>query len=60
MNISQLKFRSEKFDDDDDDDDDNKNNNKGLENKIIKSQGFQVLIKICNFLNRNVQKEIST
>ena len=27
MNISQLKLRSEKFDDDDDDDDDNSNNN---------------------------------
>jgi hypothetical protein len=27
VNISQLKLRSEKFDDDDDDDDDNNNNN---------------------------------
>jgi hypothetical protein len=27
VNISQLKLRSDKFDDDDDDDDDNNNNN---------------------------------
>jgi hypothetical protein len=30
MNISQLKLRSEKFDDDDDDDDDNNNKNNKL------------------------------
>jgi hypothetical protein len=32
VNISQLKLRSEKFDDDDDDDDDNNNNNVKVQN----------------------------
>jgi len=32
VNISQLKLRSEKFDDDDDDDDDNNNNNNNNNN----------------------------
>ena len=34
MNISQLKMRSEKFDDDDDDDDDNNNNNNNNNNNV--------------------------
>jgi len=38
VNVSQLKLRSEKFDDDNDDDDDNNNNNNNNNNKIFKLQ----------------------
>jgi hypothetical protein len=34
VNISQLKLRSEKFDNDDDDDDDNNNNNNNNSNNL--------------------------
>jgi hypothetical protein len=37
VNISQLKLRSEKFDDDDDDDDDNNNNNNNNNNNATRT-----------------------
>jgi hypothetical protein len=43
VNISQLKLRSEKFNDDDDDDDDNNNNNNNSNNTDIPCTFLAVL-----------------
>ena len=45
MNSSQLKLRSEKFDDDDDDDDDDNDNNKNNNNNNLMSYCFICPIK---------------
>jgi hypothetical protein len=40
VNVSQLKLRSEKFDDDDDDDDDDDNNNNNNNNRNLETSAL--------------------